>query len=126
MTAKIGDERYLLEYIGVEAWHTKAKEAGWDGQDESFDALRPYCEPEQSATYVVFKDLKAAAAHARSMFKAKPRDSVYGAIIIEQQTLEAAQDDSGNLIPGCKPEWLTQQSWEVTADGAILNCGWPS
>jgi hypothetical protein len=115
---KIGDERFCLEHISYKAWCDKARERGWNG-DEDSDGLRAYCEPEEAATIEYFTSLDLAITAAKRIFAYDPEDSAFGAILIEHQTLETAHDDRGKLIRGCKPEWEAQKVYEVTSDGDV-------
>lgn len=116
---QIGAERWRSEIISYKAWCAMARERGFTGEDDS-DGLRAHCEPEEAATYTVHPTRDEAVAAALDWFKANPDDSAFGAIMIDHQVLEAAQDDSGNLIGGCKPTWKTHQVLEVTPDGDVL------
>lgn len=114
----LGDERWKAENISYKAWCAVARKRGWDG-DEDQDSLREYCEPEEAATVTIHASLDAAILWAKETFKADPDDSAFGAIIIDHQVLEAAHDDSGNLVSGCRPEWETVRVYEVTHDGDV-------
>lgn len=116
---KVGSERWRSEIIGYKAWCDLARKRGWKGEEDS-DALREYCEPEDAAIYTVHRSRDEAVTAAVEWFKANPDDSAFGAIIIDHQFLEAAHDDGGNLIRGCKPTWETQLVLEVTSDGDVL------
>ncbi len=122
--AKIGDEFWRVEHIGYKAWCAKARERGWNGEDDA-DGLRAFCEPEEAALIVYCASLESAKAEAMRIFAADPDDSAFGAIVIEHQVLEAAHDDRGDLIRGCKPEWETQRIYEITSDGDCIDAGMP-
>jgi hypothetical protein len=122
--AKVGDERWTAEHVSYKAWCDLARARGWNGEDDS-DGLREYCGPEEAATVTFHASLAAAAAWAKETFKTAPEDTAFGAILIDHQILEAAHDDSRNLVRGCKPEWNTVRIYEVASDGEMLDAGTP-
>jgi hypothetical protein len=113
---QVGAERWRVEHVSYKAWCALARERGWNGEDDA-DGLRAHCEPEEAASYSLHTSLDAAKAAALATFAADPDDSAFGAIIIEHQVLEAAHDDRGNLVRGCRPEWEAVRVYEVTSDG---------
>jgi hypothetical protein len=119
---RIGDERWRVEHISYKAWCALARKYGWNGEDDA-DGLRAYCEPSEAAAHTVWASLADAKAAALATFAAAPDDSAFGAILIEHQVLEAATDDSGNLVRGCRPEWEACKVYEVTSDGDMQECG---
>lgn len=118
---QIGAERFRAEHVSYKAWCDMARAAGWNGEDDA-DGLRAYCEPEEAATVTLHASLQEAKAAAIATFAAAPDDSAFGAIIIERQVLEAAHDDSGNMVRGCTPTWEAHEAWEITSDGECLEC----
>lgn len=110
---KIGDDRYLVEMIDTANVLAIAKKNGW--VDDETEGLREFCEPEDAAVHVVASTLDEAKSLAlRHLRTGLP---FYGACIIDHQTYEAAHDDRGNLVRGCPPEWETDKTYEITADG---------
>lgn len=117
---RIGAERWRLEHISYSAWCDLARSRGWNGENDA-DGLREHCEPEEAATIRLFGSLQDAKAAAMAIFgDTRTNDSAFGAIIIDHQVLEAAHDDRGNLVRGCKPEWETDLVYEITSDGDVL------
>lgn len=119
---QIGAERWTAEHISYKRWCDMARARGWTGEDGN-DGLREFCEPEEAATVTMHPSLDTAKAWAIETFKTAPDDSAFGAILIEHQTLEAAHDDSGNLVRGCPPSWEADTAYEVTSDGDCRECG---
>jgi hypothetical protein len=119
--AQVGAERWRLDHISYKAWCDMARKRGWQG-DEDQDSLREYCEPEEAATITFHPSLDEAKAAALAIFRDAPDDSAFGAIHIDHQVLEAAHDDSGNLIGDCPPQWETQRCYEITSDGDMMEC----
>jgi hypothetical protein len=122
--AKIGDEHWRVEHVSFKAWCDLARSRGWNGEDDA-DGLRAHCEPEEAANVIYCASLDQAKAIAIDIFADAPDDSAFGAIRIDHQVLEAAQDDRGNRISGCKPEWETVRIYEITSDGDCLDAGAP-
>ena len=118
---EIGSERWIAEHISYKRWCNLARQRGWNGAEDA-DVLRAHCEPEEAAVYTAHASLDSAKAWATSTLESDPGDSSFGAIIIEHQILVAAHDDSGNILRGCKPTWDTENVYEVTSDGDVLEC----
>lgn len=114
----IGTERYAVEHIESAKVVALAKKSGWNAEEgEGFEGLREYCEPNEAATWTTHKTFDEAKVAALAALAAG--DSFYGAAIIENQVVEEACDDRGNIIRACPPEWRTQAIWEVTSDGDV-------
>jgi hypothetical protein len=116
MTAKIGDERFVLETISQFNWETLARTRGWDGGDD----LRSYCDPEDVAQHYEFKTLKEAETKAKE-FLATGR-AAYGCCLIDRQVYEAAHDDRGRRVK-MPPSWETHQTYEIAMDGETITVG---
>ena len=121
ITWRIGKERWRLQHISYSAWCDLARQRGWSGEDGN-DGLRDYCEPEDAALVKHYPSLNIAIAAAMNIFQQSPDDSAFGAILVDYQTLQPAQDDQGKLVRRCPPDWITEKVYEITSDGDVLEC----
>jgi hypothetical protein len=119
MPPQIGAERWRVEHISYKAWCDLARSRGWNGENDA-DGLRAHAEPGEAATILFYGTKAEALGAAHRIFRDAPDDSAFGAVLVEHQVLEAATDDRGNMVRGCRPEWVAQLVYEVTSDGDVL------
>lgn len=106
-----GDERYLVEIIRSKDVEALARAEGWE-PDEDCGPLS-YCDPNDAASYEIFRELDPALARAREFTLSG--ESFWGATRVDLQRFERILD--------MRPSWERQKTWEVSDSIVIEEIG---